>query len=63
MGENEPLFVIDGMAIQTVDGSLYGISPGDVESISVLKDASATGVYGSRGANGVILINTKRRTN
>lgn len=63
MGDNEPLFVIDGMAIQTVDGSLYGISPGDVASISVLKDASATSVYGSRGANGVILIETKRRTN
>lgn len=62
MRSNDPLYVIDGMVIQTVDGALHGISPNDVESISVLKDASATAVYGSRGANGVVLITTKRGT-
>ena len=61
LGGNEPLYVLDGMVIQTgPDGALYGINPYDVESISVLKDASATAIYGSRGSNGVILIKTKR---
>ncbi len=59
-GGNDPLYVIDDMVIQTTDGALYGINPYDIESISVLKDASATAIYGSRGANGVILIKTKR---
>jgi len=60
MGGNDPLYVVDDMAIQTTDGILYHINPRDVDSISVLKDASATSIYGSRGANGVILIKTKR---
>jgi TonB-dependent SusC/RagA subfamily outer membrane receptor len=60
---NEPLYVIDGMVIQVNDGVLYGINPLDIESISVLKDASATATYGSRGSNGVILIKTKRGRN
>ncbi len=60
MGGNDPLYVVDDMAIQVPDGILYHINPRDVESISVLKDASATAIYGSRGANGVILIKTKR---
>jgi len=59
-GGNDPLYVIDGLVIQVADGALYGINPHDIESISVLKDASATAIYGSRGSNGVILINTKR---
>lgn len=62
-GGNEPLYVIDDMVIQITDGALYGINPLDIESISVLKDASATAAYGSRGANGVILIKTKRGRN
>ena len=61
-GGNDPLYVIDDQVIQTIDGVLYGINPYDVQSISVLKDASATAIYGSRGSNGVILITTKRGT-
>ncbi len=53
---NEPLYVIDGVPIT---GGLGEISPSDIESMEVLKDASATAIYGSRGANGVILITTK----
>lgn len=54
---NEPLYVIDGFAGV---GDLSSINPGDIQSIEVLKDASATAIYGSRGANGVILITTKK---
>lgn len=53
---NEPLYVIDGF--QT-DNS-YQINPNDIQSIEILKDASATAIYGSRGANGVVLITTKK---
>lgn len=81
----DPLYVIDGMPLSTVNSSpttkesgrnvgavqagaphmlganpLLGINPKDIESISVLKDADATAIYGSRGANGVILITTKK---
>lgn len=60
-GNNEPLYVLDGMAIQPgPNGSLTGINPSDIESIKVLKDPAETAMYGSRGANGVILIKTKR---
>jgi TonB-dependent SusC/RagA subfamily outer membrane receptor len=60
-GNNEPLYVVDGMPIVPgPGGSLVGISPYDIESIRVLKDAAETSVYGSRGAAGVILIKTKR---
>ena len=52
---NEPLIMVDGM--QTDD--ISGITPDEVESIDVLKDASTTAIYGSRGANGVILITTR----
>ena len=63
-----PLFVIDGMPVNTGDASnltnssnlLAALNPNDIESISVLKDASAASIYGSRAANGVILITTKR---
>ncbi|MFN4314395.1 MAG: SusC/RagA family TonB-linked outer membrane protein [Chitinophagaceae bacterium] len=56
-GSNEPLFVLDGIPY---DGNLNDINPDDVASVDVLKDASATAIYGSRGANGVVLITTKK---
>ena len=56
----EPLFILDGMPISFNDGELRNINPSFIESITVLKDAGATAIYGSRGANGVILIKTKR---
>lgn len=60
-GSNEPLFVVDGVPVRTMaGGGLYMVNPADVESIEVLKDAGAAAIYGSRGANGVILITTKR---
>lgn len=67
---NEPLFVIDGVPIDNSGHNpggfssgrnpLNSINPTDIQEITVLKDASATAIYGSRGANGVIIINTKR---
>jgi len=62
-GGNEPLYVIDGLPqfnddVRAVNG-LATINPSDIESIEVLKDASATAIYGSRGANGVVMITTK----
>lgn len=54
---NEPLYVIDGFAGVA---NLSSINPNDIESIEVLKDASSTAIYGSRGANGVILVTTKK---
>ena len=54
---NEPLYVLDG--IPTVD-AIDQLNPNDIESIEVLKDASATAIYGNRGANGVIIITTKK---
>ena len=54
--DNSPLYIIDGIQ---VDNALNTISPQDIESIDVLKDASATAIYGSRGANGVVIITTK----
>ncbi|WP_316812305.1 TonB-dependent receptor [Pedobacter heparinus] len=54
--DNSPLYIIDG--IQVEDG-LTSVSPQDIERIDVLKDASATSIYGSRGANGVVLVTTK----
>ncbi len=58
---NEPLYVVDGIPL--VSGSIDNINPNDIESVDVLKDASATAIYGSRGANGVVLITTKRGKN
>lgn len=54
---NNPLYIVDGMPY---DGPLNAINPQDVESMTVLKDASANAIYGARGANGVILITTKK---
>lgn len=56
---NDPLVVVDGMPI---NGGLASINPNDIESFSILKDASSTAIYGNRGANGVILITTKSGT-
>lgn len=57
-GSNEPLYVIDGFPFSGSNPTV--LSNNDIESIEILKDASATAIYGSRGANGVILITTKR---
>lgn len=63
MGSGEPLFVVDGMVIPESGrgAALTGLNPHDVERIEVLKDTGSTAFYGVRGANGVILITTKRR--
>jgi len=58
---NAPLYVVDGFPMD--DFSMSSLNPDDVASISILKDASATAIYGSRGANGVIIIETKRGIN
>ena len=55
-GSNDPLYVIDGVQ---VENGLSAISPQDIQTIDVLKDAAATAIYGARGANGVIIITTK----
>jgi len=63
LNDADPLYVIDGFPVVGSSGeanALSRISPNDIESIDVLKDASATAIYGSRGANGVIIITTKR---
>ena len=61
---NDPLYVVDGIPIVAQLGvnsfSLNDINPNDIQSIEILKDASATAIYGSRGANGVILVTTKK---
>lgn len=70
-GGNEPLYVVDGFPIYnspagpgiltgTAVNPLASINPSDIESIDILKDASATAIYGSRGANGVVIITTKK---
>jgi len=60
MGSNDPLYVIDGVEITPgPNGALTGINPYDIESIEVLKDATSTAMYGSRGSNGVIIIKMK----
>ncbi|MCC6244993.1 MAG: SusC/RagA family TonB-linked outer membrane protein [Gemmatimonadaceae bacterium] len=62
---SEPLFVVDGVPLQVGGGVSAGrnplnfLNPADIESMSVLKDASATAIYGSRGSNGVVIITTK----
>ncbi|WNH12693.1 SusC/RagA family TonB-linked outer membrane protein [Thalassobellus suaedae] len=55
---NSPLYVLDGIPLIT--GGIENVNPQDIESIDILKDASATAIYGSRGANGVVIITTKR---
>jgi len=56
IGDSQPLYVIDGVA----GGNLDGINPADIESIDILKDAASAAIYGSRAANGVILVTTKQ---
>ncbi len=56
-GSSDPLIILDGIPY---DGSLSDINPNDIASVDILKDASATVIYGSRGSNGVILLTTKR---
>ncbi len=62
---NDPLYVVDGVPLQVGGGATAGrnplnfINPQDIESVTVLKDASSTAIYGSRGANGVVIITTK----
>lgn len=61
---NAPLYVIDGIPVVSILGvtsfSINDLNPNDIQSIEILKDASATAIYGSRGANGVFLITTKK---
>ncbi len=57
---NDPLYVVDGVPYT---GNTANINPDDIESISVLKDASTTAIYGSRGSNGVVMITTKKGKN
>src|SRR5690606_1310961 len=64
-GNNQPLWVIDGIPQYNVSGTdiadvLYDFNINDVESVDILKDASATAIYGSRAANGVIIVTTKK---
>ena len=54
---NDPLYVVDGMPF---DGDISSINPADIENMSVLKDAAASALYGARGANGVIMVTTKK---
>lgn len=57
IGDNQPLYVVDGFPIT---GGVEFMNPNDIESIDILKDASATAIYGARGANGVVIITSKR---
>ncbi len=57
-GNNSPLYVVDGLVV----GNINNLNASDISSMEVLKDASATAIYGSRGANGVVLISTKSGT-
>ncbi|MEM6525785.1 MAG: TonB-dependent receptor [Bacteroidota bacterium] len=66
-GGNDPLYVVDGVQISQGDNNTFGsgnalnaINPNDIESIEILKDASASAIYGAQAANGVVLITTKR---
>ncbi|MGH7507343.1 MAG: TonB-dependent receptor plug domain-containing protein [Longimicrobiales bacterium] len=62
LDDGEPLLVIDGMPVrsQNISRALRGLNPDEIDNIQVLKDVSSTSVYGTRGANGVILITLKR---
>ena len=59
-GNNDPLYVVDGIPF---NGSIADLNPADIESMSVLKDAASAALYGNKGANGVILITTKKAKN
>ena len=55
-GDSTPLYIIDGVA----GGNINGLNPADIESVDVLKDAASAAIYGSRAANGVILVTTRQ---
>ncbi len=55
LNDNNPLYVVDGII-----GSIEGLNPADIENISILKDAASAAIYGSRGANGVVIVTTKK---
>jgi TonB-dependent SusC/RagA subfamily outer membrane receptor len=59
LGGQEPLFVVDGVVMPSAEAVLRNLNPNQIDSISVLKDAGQTAMYGSRGANGVVLIRMK----
>ena len=70
-GSNQPLYIIDGIPVTTGDfgqigysgqgaSALTDLNPNEIESISILKDASSTAIYGARASNGIVLITTKR---
>lgn len=63
-GSSEPLYILDGVPVSGDGGGgvspLASINPNDIQSVDILKDASATAIYGSRGSNGVVLITTKK---
>jgi TonB-dependent SusC/RagA subfamily outer membrane receptor len=60
LGSSDPLYIIDGLPVDAGPGGLIAINPADIAKIEVLKDVGQTAAYGVRGANGVILITTKR---
>jgi TonB-dependent SusC/RagA subfamily outer membrane receptor len=60
MGSNEPLYILDGFPIEPGSGGLITINPSDIAKIEILKDAGSTAAYGVRGANGVVVITSKR---
>ena len=61
LGNTEPLYVLDGVPLVMEPGrGLSWLSPGDIQMLEILKDAGATALYGMRGANGVVLITTRR---
>lgn len=62
-GSTDPIYVVDGLVMDNNNGGFNTINPNDVASIEILKDASATALYGSRAANGVVLITTKKGKN
>lgn len=62
-GSTDPIYVVDGLVMDNNNGGFNAINPNDVASIEILKDASATALYGSRAANGVVLITTKKGKN
>jgi TonB-linked SusC/RagA family outer membrane protein len=59
-GSNDPLYVVDGIPYESSNGGISDINSSDIENISVLKDAAATSLYGSRAANGVVMVTTKK---
>jgi len=60
-GSGEPLYIIDGSRVQSGNGGLLFLDPEEIAKIEVLKDIGSTSLYGSEGANGVIIITTKRK--